>query len=96
MTKTADDFSRAFYPFLHKDEKKSPELMEELRFSLLEKVRESDDVRANFFAANEDAIIAAANCLSAATAARRLTRNTLPSSSCTRSLSGGRRCPRFV
>jgi D-sedoheptulose 7-phosphate isomerase len=59
MTKTADDFSRAFYPFLHKDEKKSPELLDELRFSLLEKVRESDEVRAKFFAANEDAIIAA-------------------------------------
>jgi D-sedoheptulose 7-phosphate isomerase len=55
----ADDFSRAFYPFLHEDKKKSPELTEELRFSLLEKVRESDEVRARFFADNEEAILAA-------------------------------------
>jgi D-sedoheptulose 7-phosphate isomerase len=61
MSKAAgDDFSRAFYPFLHEDEKqKSPELTEELRFSLLEKVRESDEVRAKFFAANSEAILAA-------------------------------------
>ncbi|MCA1626558.1 MAG: SIS domain-containing protein, partial [Acidobacteria bacterium] len=37
----------------------SPELMEELRFSLLEKVRESDEVRAKFFEENKDAILAA-------------------------------------
>jgi D-sedoheptulose 7-phosphate isomerase len=57
----ADDFSRAFYPFLHDEEhkQKSPELTDELRFSLLEKVRESDEVRARFFAANEEAILAA-------------------------------------
>ncbi|MDT7543418.1 MAG: D-sedoheptulose 7-phosphate isomerase [Acidobacteriota bacterium] len=60
MSKAAgDDFSRAFYPFLHEDNKKSPELTEELRFSLLEKVRESDEVRARFFADNEEAILAA-------------------------------------
>ncbi|MDQ3754035.1 MAG: SIS domain-containing protein [Acidobacteriota bacterium] len=59
MSKTAGDFSRAFYPFLHGDKKESPELMEELRFSLLEKVRESDEVRAKFFEENKDAILAA-------------------------------------
>ncbi len=60
MSKAAgDDFSRAFYPFLHEEERKSPELTEELRFSLLEKVRESDEVRAKFFADNSDAILAA-------------------------------------
>ncbi len=60
MSKAAgDDFSRAFYPFLHEDERKSPELTEELRFSLLEKVRESDEVRARFFEDNKDAILAA-------------------------------------
>ncbi len=59
MSKNADDFSRAFYPFLHDDDKKkSPELREELRFSLLEKVRESDEVRAKFFEDNGDAILA--------------------------------------
>ncbi len=58
---TGDDFSRAFYPFLHDDgEKKSPELTEELRFSLLEKVRESDEVRTRFFEDQKDAILAAA------------------------------------
>jgi D-sedoheptulose 7-phosphate isomerase len=54
-----DEFSRTFYPFLHEGDKKSPELTEELRFSLLEKVRESDEVRAKFFAENSDAILAA-------------------------------------
>jgi D-sedoheptulose 7-phosphate isomerase len=34
-------------------------LMENLRFSLLEKVRESDEVRAKFFEDNKDAILAA-------------------------------------
>ncbi len=60
MTKTTDDFSRAFYPFLHDEDKKSssPELTKELRFSLLEKVRESDEVRARFFEDNGDAILA--------------------------------------
>ncbi|MBC7910871.1 MAG: SIS domain-containing protein, partial [Pyrinomonadaceae bacterium] len=55
----ADDFSRAFYPFLHEDDKEPQELMENLRFSLLEKVRESDEVRAKFFEENKDAILAA-------------------------------------
>ncbi len=59
MTKKVEDFSRAFYSFLHEDERKPPELTEELRFSLLEKVRESDDVRAKFFNENTDVIIAA-------------------------------------
>ena len=59
MTKNVEDFSRAFYSFLHDDERKSPELAEELRFSLLEKVRESDEVRAKFFDENSDAILAA-------------------------------------
>lgn len=59
MSKTTEDFSRAFYPFLHEDERKSPELTEELRFSLLEKIRESDEVRARFFEENKDAVLAA-------------------------------------
>src|ERR1700754_3869428 len=54
-----DEFSRTFYPFLHEGDRKSPELTEELRFSLLEKVRESDEVRARFFSDNSDAILAA-------------------------------------
>ncbi|HEY0547737.1 MAG TPA: SIS domain-containing protein [Pyrinomonadaceae bacterium] len=59
MGKAAEDFSRSFYPFLHDDEKKPQELMEELRFSLLEKARESVDVKTKFFEDNKDTILAA-------------------------------------
>jgi len=60
MAKTADDFSRAFYPFLHKDDRPSEELMEELRFSLMEKARESVEVKARFFEENKDEVLRAA------------------------------------
>ncbi len=74
MSKTADDFSRAFYPFLHEDDNNPqegctgrvaqltipPELMEELRFSLSVKARESEEVKARFFEENKDAILTAA------------------------------------
>lgn len=59
MGKAAEDFSRSFYPFLHDEEKKPRELMEELRFSLLEKARESVDVKTKFFEDNKDTILAA-------------------------------------
>ncbi|HWS99738.1 MAG TPA: SIS domain-containing protein [Pyrinomonadaceae bacterium] len=59
MGKAAEDFSRSFYPFLHDDEKRPQELMEELRFSLLEKARESVDVKTKFFEENNDTILAA-------------------------------------
>jgi D-sedoheptulose 7-phosphate isomerase len=59
MGKAAEDFSRSFYPFLHDEEKKPQDLMEELRFSLLEKARESVDVKTRFFKENKDAILAA-------------------------------------
>jgi D-sedoheptulose 7-phosphate isomerase len=59
MAKTAEDFSRAFYPFLHEESKQPQELMEELSFSLLEKARESVEVKSKFFAENKDAILAA-------------------------------------
>jgi D-sedoheptulose 7-phosphate isomerase len=59
MDKTAEDFSRAFYPFLHEDGERPQELMEELRFSLLEKARESGEVKQCFFAENKDVILAA-------------------------------------
>ncbi len=55
----ADDFSRAFYPFLHEEERQPQELMENLRFSLLEKARESVDVKARFFEENKYTILAA-------------------------------------
>jgi D-sedoheptulose 7-phosphate isomerase len=59
MTKAAEDFSRAFYPFLHGNEKEPQALMEELRFSLLEKARESVDVKTRFFQENKDTILQA-------------------------------------
>jgi D-sedoheptulose 7-phosphate isomerase len=59
MSKTIGDFSRAFYPFLHEDDRPPQELMEELRFSLLEKARESVEVKTKFFEDNKDAILAA-------------------------------------
>jgi D-sedoheptulose 7-phosphate isomerase len=60
MSGTIGDFSRAFYPFLHEDEAKpQEELMAELRFSLMEKARESVEVKARFFEDNKDTILAA-------------------------------------
>jgi D-sedoheptulose 7-phosphate isomerase len=71
MNNSADDFSRSFYPFLHQEEHEpqgvttgemaaaSPQLMEELRFSLMEKARESVEVKARFFEEKRDAILAA-------------------------------------
>jgi D-sedoheptulose 7-phosphate isomerase len=60
MAKTADDFSRAFYPFLHKDDRRPEGLMEELRFSLTEKARESAEVKTRFFEENKDEVLRAA------------------------------------
>jgi D-sedoheptulose 7-phosphate isomerase len=60
MSKPAsDDFSRSFYPFLHHEQKRPEDLIEEMTFSLLEKVRESVDVKTSFFEANKETIIAA-------------------------------------
>jgi D-sedoheptulose 7-phosphate isomerase len=66
MTKAAEDFSRAFYPFLHDDTAKSQDLIEQLRFSLMEKARESVEVKTAFFEANKDAILAASLALARA------------------------------
>jgi D-sedoheptulose 7-phosphate isomerase len=59
MAKTVDDFSRAFYPFLHKDDARPQGLMEELRFSLMEKAKESAEVKSRFFDENKDVILQA-------------------------------------
>jgi D-sedoheptulose 7-phosphate isomerase len=59
MAKTVEDFSRAFYPFLHEDDRKPQELIEGLRFSLMEKARESAEVKTRFFESNKDAILQA-------------------------------------
>ena len=63
MSKSAEDFSRAFYPFLHGEQRRPRELMEELRFSLTEKARESVEVKSRFFEENKDAILAASLAL---------------------------------
>ena len=55
----SDDFSRSFYPFLHDEQKRPEDLMDEMTFSLLEKVRESVGVKTAFFEANKETIIAA-------------------------------------
>lgn len=64
MEKASDDFSRAFYPFLHDAEPPSQELPQgliaDLRFSLLEKVRESVEVKERFFSEHKDAALATA------------------------------------
>ncbi|HWQ32041.1 MAG TPA: hydrogenase expression/formation protein HypE [Blastocatellia bacterium] len=59
MSESSADFSRAFYPFLHEADREPQELMDELRYSLLEKARESAAVREQFFAENQDALLAA-------------------------------------
>ena len=60
MTKPdIDNFSRAFYPFLHEERNSDGKLMEDLGFSLLEKARESAEVKTKFFADNKDAILSA-------------------------------------
>lgn len=63
---SAKDFSRAFYPFLHEGERETGELKEELRFSLLEKARESVEVKSRFFEANADEILSASQALAEA------------------------------
>jgi D-sedoheptulose 7-phosphate isomerase len=57
MTRPVDDFSRAFYPFLHADDRPPRELMEGLRLSLVEKARESADVKSRFFTEQQETIV---------------------------------------
>jgi D-sedoheptulose 7-phosphate isomerase len=57
MTEPVDDFSRAFYPFLHADDRAPRELMEGLRLSLIEKARESAEVKSRFFAEQQETIV---------------------------------------
>ena len=60
------DFSRAFYPFLHAEERKPQGLLDDLTFSLLEKARESVEVKSKFFEENKDTILAASLLLAKA------------------------------
>ncbi|HEY6332780.1 MAG TPA: SIS domain-containing protein [Blastocatellia bacterium] len=59
MSDRLEDFSRSFYPFLHKDSIKPRELLDELRFSLIEKARESVEVKSRFFEENQETIVQA-------------------------------------
>jgi D-sedoheptulose 7-phosphate isomerase len=64
MTKpTLDNFSRSFYPFLHEEKSESESLLNVLGFSVLEKARESVEVKTQFFAENKDSILAASLAL---------------------------------
>ena len=54
-----ENFSKAFYPFLHDEQKDCKQLMDDLGFSLLEKARESVEVKTKFFADNKDTILSA-------------------------------------
>ncbi|HET6861944.1 MAG TPA: SIS domain-containing protein [Pyrinomonadaceae bacterium] len=67
MTKpTLDNFSRSFYPFLHEEKGESESLLNDLGFSLLEKARESVEVKSQFFAQNKETILAASLALAQA------------------------------
>jgi len=58
MSKTTEQFSRAFYPFLHGNQAESQDLMAELRFSLMQKAHESADVKTKFFEGNKETVLA--------------------------------------
>src|SRR5678815_4018677 len=62
-TLTLDNFSRSFYPFLHEEKSESDSLLNDLGFSVLEKARESVEVKTQFFAENKDTILAASLAL---------------------------------
>jgi D-sedoheptulose 7-phosphate isomerase len=66
MTKAIEDFSGSFYPFLHKTGEARDGLMEELGFSLLEKARESIEVKKRFFDQNREGILNASLALARA------------------------------
>lgn len=57
MGKSIEDFSSVFYPFLTEAEAKPEALLDALRFSLLEKARESVEVKQQFFAENWQTIL---------------------------------------
>jgi D-sedoheptulose 7-phosphate isomerase len=66
MTKAIEEFSESFYPFLNESKATSPELTDNLRFSLLEKVRDSVEVKQRFFDEHKDGILAASLVLARA------------------------------
>jgi D-sedoheptulose 7-phosphate isomerase len=66
MSDKSTDFSQVFYPFLHEDKKAPAEFIAGLRFSLLEKARESAEIKTIFFAENQDRILEASLTLARA------------------------------
>jgi len=66
MTKAIENFSESFYPFLHESSKDPFEMTEQLGFSLLEKVRESVEVKQRFFDENKEGILVASLALARA------------------------------
>jgi D-sedoheptulose 7-phosphate isomerase len=66
MSNKVEDFSRMFYPFLHEQKEPPRELIEGLRFSLLEKARESAQIKTAFFEENQDLILKASLTLARA------------------------------
>src|SRR5262245_27876967 len=65
MSKSSEDFSKTFYPFLHEGEEldEGPEgqdaFMEELGHSIVAKARESAEVKTRFFEENLETILQA-------------------------------------
>ena len=59
MSHKIEDYCQAFYPFLHEDRKAQEEFIEGLRFSLLEKVRDSAQTKTAFFGENQHLILRA-------------------------------------
>jgi D-sedoheptulose 7-phosphate isomerase len=65
MSKPVEDFSKIFYPFLHENEKRREgrdgrdSLMDELNYALVEKARESVQVKTQFFEENKETILQA-------------------------------------
>jgi D-sedoheptulose 7-phosphate isomerase len=57
MSESSETFSQIFYSFLHEAEKQPQDLLAELRFSLLEKARESAAVKQDFFESNKETIL---------------------------------------
>ncbi len=66
MTKAIEKFSDSFYPFLNERKTEPPDLTEQLGFSLLQKARESVEVKQRFFEENKDEILKASLALARA------------------------------
>jgi D-sedoheptulose 7-phosphate isomerase len=59
MSHKVEDFSQVFYPFLHEDRKPPEDLIEGLKFSLLEKARDSAETKVAFFEENQHLMLKA-------------------------------------